>query len=100
MTYHATIDEDLALAKSILQRGRDYIFELDNVDAYKLLESFVAEIARMREFCAILKAENDQAYAVLEQEKQLVDQILARHALALEATHQTPTTTTPTSPGT
>ena len=69
MSYYPTIDEDLARAKQILEKGRDAdvplgtlsaalqaainkhsgaIYGADIYPAYKLLESFVAEIERLR----------------------------------------------------
>jgi hypothetical protein len=61
MTYYPTLDEDLARAKEILAKGKDAtfgksgfyaggatIYGADVFTAYKLLESFVAEITRLR----------------------------------------------------
>jgi hypothetical protein len=70
MPYYDTLDEDLARAKEILAKGRPksedfpyadpadraaavaqaggHIFGMDMFAAYKLLESFVAEIARLQ----------------------------------------------------
>lgn len=47
MPYYDTIDEDLARAKRILDNGT--IYGADIYAAYKLLESFVAEIERLNE---------------------------------------------------
>jgi hypothetical protein len=64
MSYYPTLDEDLARAKEILAKGKAQPFMLgdhlqipdggtiygaDTYAAYMLLESFVAEIERLRE---------------------------------------------------
>lgn len=66
MTYYPTIEGDLARAREIIEKGRPSsvglpegitatggtIFVDDIYTAYKLLESFVAEIERLRAQCA------------------------------------------------
>lgn len=68
MPYYPTIEEDLARAKAILERGKaepldpplawrtpiegGTIYVGDTYDAYKLLESFVVEIERLRSMVA------------------------------------------------
>jgi len=63
VSYYSTLDEDLARAKAILAKGKEelppdcnlavteltMILPTDSYAAYKLLESFVAEIERLRE---------------------------------------------------
>lgn len=75
MSYYPTMDEDIARAKEILERGkvreedmpvamRDVlhvaggtIYGVDTYAAYKLLESFVEEIEKLREQRAALHRE-------------------------------------------
>jgi len=55
MSYHKTLEEDLARAKTILARadaiagdgGYPVIVDDDNLDTYLLVQSFVAEIERL-----------------------------------------------------
>ena len=57
MSYYPTLDEDLARAKAILAKRSHpallpkFLDTTDVADAYKLLESFVAEIESLRQEC-------------------------------------------------
>jgi hypothetical protein len=104
MTYYPTIEEDLARAKKILETGKpdhdnsllppEYqelaggvIYGQDTYAAYKLLESFVAEIERMRAREGAI--DRRASYAVeqidnlrrrietLEEDRQVVEELIA-----------------------
>jgi len=96
MSHNATIDDDLRQARVILDRGRAEVSALDKIlgplivtfgggmivgadiyAAYRLLESFVAEIERLQASLVPILRESEQRSATLRQ--------LLKQAEALEA---------------
>lgn len=87
MSYYPTLDEDLARAKEILAKGKEELPEdcnlavceltlisgADSYAAYKLLESFVSEIERLRADATRREQEKHEQFATLVNIRTLAD---------------------------